>query len=548
MSLVEAAPVLRDPAFHPYIDFHADTLMMFSDGPEGPKEGPRAGLKPDLWNFPQGMVDIKRLVEGGCEAQFFSTFLPPENHMTQSDESYRSHLYDGLTDAVKKYPDKIAFAKSYEDLISNKAKGLISLFLTFEDGRMVKSLDLLDQYYQLGYRLITLTWNHSNCLGNPSSDDPLDMEKGLTPLGKDVVRPGVLPVDMVALAGEAFLYEFRAGRELVPTGEAKDATQCLVGVMSAFACLVVGLGISRLPIVIIGAEVVAVNVQIDMRPCIGCPARSATVAVGTMVQVVGIGLLRGIGIGGLARSPVGRLLLGEVRGGAGAQGDVVVEVALDVGRPPGVKLPLHLLAEVLTAEGCGHGTSRKFQHLPTTLAEGLVMVHLPIVGLPMGIGGLAGEAAHGGVHVNILFEASLAAHLRARRGIDTIGAVVGNHIDHSGQGITAVESTGRTAEYLDALHVGHAQAFPAVIAAHTLAVLENQDIIVAHTIEVHESAHAVGMGGDVRGEARESVLQVGHVGVTQLFGRNHAHSDGRVVGLVIGSRACDDHWVQRHGM
>ena len=76
MSLVEAAPVLRDPAFHPYIDFHADTLMMFSDGPEGPKEGPRAGLKPDLWDFPQGMVDIRRLAEGGCEAQFFSTFLP----------------------------------------------------------------------------------------------------------------------------------------------------------------------------------------------------------------------------------------------------------------------------------------------------------------------------------------------------------------------------------------------------------------------------------------------------------------------------------------
>ena len=188
MSLVEAASVMRDLGFHPYIDFHADTLMMFSDGPEGPKEGPRAGLKPDLWDFPQGMVDIRRLAEGGCEAQFFSTFLPPENHMTQSDESYRSHLYDGLTDAVKKYPDKIAFAKSYEDLMSNKAKGLISLFLTFEDGRMVKSLDLLDQYYQLGYRLITLTWNHSNCLGNPSSDDPLDMEKGLTPLGKDVVQ------------------------------------------------------------------------------------------------------------------------------------------------------------------------------------------------------------------------------------------------------------------------------------------------------------------------------------------------------------------------
>lgn len=188
MSLVEAVSVTGDPSFHPYIDFHADTLMMFSDGPEGPKEGPRAGLAPNLWEFPQGMVNIKRLIGGGCEAQFFSTFLPPENHMTQSDESYRRHLYEGLTEAVQTYADKIAFAKSYEDLVSNKSKGLISLFLTFEDGRMVRSLDLLDDYYRLGYRLITLTWNHPNCLGFPSSDDPIDMEKGLTPLGKDVVQ------------------------------------------------------------------------------------------------------------------------------------------------------------------------------------------------------------------------------------------------------------------------------------------------------------------------------------------------------------------------
>lgn len=162
-----------------YIDFHCDTLLMYRKG------NAAEGLYRN-----EHSVDFVRMQQGGCAAQFFATFMPPRTRMPESeDEPFRQALYDGLMNEIQAHADMIAFARNYEEYAANQAKGLMSAFLTFEDGRMVNgSHEQLEAYYQLGYRLISFTWNSANCFGYPNSSDPQEMQKGLTPFGFEAVE------------------------------------------------------------------------------------------------------------------------------------------------------------------------------------------------------------------------------------------------------------------------------------------------------------------------------------------------------------------------
>lgn len=160
-----------------YIDFHCDTLLMYGRG---------AQSAPGLYQNQQS-VDFVRMQQGGCAAQFFATFMPPRKGM--DDEAFRKDLYDGLMNEISAHDDMIAFARNYEEYTANQAKGLMSAFLTFEDGRMIEgSHDRLEMFYDMGYRLISFTWNGANCFGYPNSDDPDEMAKGLTAFGFEAVE------------------------------------------------------------------------------------------------------------------------------------------------------------------------------------------------------------------------------------------------------------------------------------------------------------------------------------------------------------------------
>ena len=151
-----------------------------------------------------------------------------------SDEEFRTHLYNGLMDAIKEHGDMIAFARGVKEYEANKKEGKMSAFLTFEDGRMVEgSFRNLERFYDLGYRLITLTWNFENCFGFPNSKDPDIMEKGLKPFGKEGVEwmmdrgiitdvshlsdGGFWDVSEISLAGHVpFIASHSCARNLTP--------------------------------------------------------------------------------------------------------------------------------------------------------------------------------------------------------------------------------------------------------------------------------------------------------------------------------------------
>lgn len=161
-----------------YIDLHCDTLM-----------GAYLAKKDDLYQLPDTSVDIQRLQQVGAGAQFFAIFLPPRpDDRFLEDEAYIRAASEIWHTTAHRHPEECALCKSARDYKNAVANNKVGMFLTIEDGRSVKGdLQNLQRYWDMGVRLISLTWNFENCFGYPNSPNKIEMDKGLKDFGRDAV-------------------------------------------------------------------------------------------------------------------------------------------------------------------------------------------------------------------------------------------------------------------------------------------------------------------------------------------------------------------------
>jgi len=159
-----------------FIDLHCDTLLTLR------LEGCA------LDNAP-GHIDLKKLTDGGAMLQCFAAFIP--SHDCAEKYGIRENAWDFFLrqaalfeKTAGMYPDRLAPARSMADIERNRAAGRVSALLTVEDGACVEGrMERLKTMYDLGVRLITLTWNYENCFGYPNSPDPALHGKGLKDFG-----------------------------------------------------------------------------------------------------------------------------------------------------------------------------------------------------------------------------------------------------------------------------------------------------------------------------------------------------------------------------
>lgn len=168
------------------IDIHCDTLMAayFKNGKGA-----------DIYEFPEAMIDIKRMKKGDALAQFFAIFIPPQSGYKDwygveavPDEEYIKACAEIFENSVSAHSEVIAKAENAGEIQENERQGKMSAVLTMEDGVAVQGkMENLERFYKLGVRALSLTWNFENCFGAPNSKDPEMMQKGLTPFGKEAV-------------------------------------------------------------------------------------------------------------------------------------------------------------------------------------------------------------------------------------------------------------------------------------------------------------------------------------------------------------------------
>lgn len=145
-----------------FFDLHCDTLTKCMDSGESIFKNTKQNSVFELSRFEKAN-------------QLFAVF---------TDDPFVDDAYNYVNKAIaffyselEKYADKIA-------LYPNDG-GKVGAVLTIEGGEPIESLAALDEFYNKGVRLVTLTWNRVNKIGSGMTSGSTD---GLTDFGKAVVR------------------------------------------------------------------------------------------------------------------------------------------------------------------------------------------------------------------------------------------------------------------------------------------------------------------------------------------------------------------------
>lgn len=154
-------------------------------------------------------VDLLKMKASHYLLQNFALFIDL-GESSRPYETFCSQLAL-FQEEMEKNSDIIAPVTSYSDLIEQQRQGKMFALLTLEEGEACcGSLDRLEEFYKMGIRMMTFTWNFQNSLGAPSEPAPFFLLKypkltnqhipqgqGLTPLGMEFLEKmeslGIIP-------------------------------------------------------------------------------------------------------------------------------------------------------------------------------------------------------------------------------------------------------------------------------------------------------------------------------------------------------------------
>lgn len=156
-----------------YIDLHCDTITELALHPE------RGNLAKNNCE-----IDISKLQKGQCFIQDFAIWYDQKNEEAP---------WDYFQKLLAVYQREIAANDCMHPILKAsdidlcEKNGKIGAMLSIEGGEVIGgSLEKLQEAYDAGVRLMTLTWNYANELAFPNGMEGPD--KGITPVGWEVIE------------------------------------------------------------------------------------------------------------------------------------------------------------------------------------------------------------------------------------------------------------------------------------------------------------------------------------------------------------------------
>ena len=184
------------------IDMHCDTIYKLLCKKD---KGEKAELREN-----NGHIDLLRMKQSNYLVQNFAMFV--ELGCDGDPWERIGRLYELYHQELENNRDLVAPVLKFTDIAANEAAGKMSSMLTVEEGGVCKGeIEKLHSLYDMGVRMITLTWNFPNELGCPNLDSTLDhrtedfeayaytpnLTDGLTDKGKEFVAEmeqlGIIP-------------------------------------------------------------------------------------------------------------------------------------------------------------------------------------------------------------------------------------------------------------------------------------------------------------------------------------------------------------------
>jgi membrane dipeptidase len=134
--------------------------------------------------------DLKRMAEGGVDAQFFSIWCDGNE---KKPYAMANRQMDTVMAWTNRNPDKMVQAFTSDDIIKIAKQNKLAVLFGVEGGHMIENdLNKLDALYKRGARYMTLTWNNSTDWATSALDETTRADslkhKGLTDFGKQIVH------------------------------------------------------------------------------------------------------------------------------------------------------------------------------------------------------------------------------------------------------------------------------------------------------------------------------------------------------------------------
>jgi membrane dipeptidase len=157
------------------IDTHADTPQMMLDQ-EYDLADPASPY----------MISIPKMRKGHLGAEFFSIWVSTD-WPRQDLVHHALDLIDVVNEQVARHSDALGLARTADDVIRLHGEHKIAILMGLEGGHIIiDDLRVLDNFYRLGIRYMTLTHSKDTDWADSSSDKP--RHNGLTAFGRSVVE------------------------------------------------------------------------------------------------------------------------------------------------------------------------------------------------------------------------------------------------------------------------------------------------------------------------------------------------------------------------
>ncbi|MEG0855758.1 MAG: dipeptidase [Terrisporobacter sp.] len=164
------------------IDFHCDTISQLHDYRQ---KGEEINLKNNKLH-----LDIDRMKKSDYMLQVFASYMDLGSNNNPL-ETCLSHI-DLFYNEIEKNSEDIGMVLSYKDILNNEKNNKMSALLSIEEGGVCKgNISLLRNFYKLGVRMMTLTWNYENELSYPNGhfhDEKSNERKGLKKKGFEFIE------------------------------------------------------------------------------------------------------------------------------------------------------------------------------------------------------------------------------------------------------------------------------------------------------------------------------------------------------------------------
>jgi membrane dipeptidase len=133
-------------------------------------------------------VDIPRLQKGGVDVQVFAIWPNPRLIQNNAYGNFVLGAIDSFLRVCRDESLNVSFAVSPEDVFQAITGGKIAALLGVEGGHALEGkLEMIDTFYNKGVRVMTITWNKSNEIGDAQLDS-YKPHNGLSEFGISVIK------------------------------------------------------------------------------------------------------------------------------------------------------------------------------------------------------------------------------------------------------------------------------------------------------------------------------------------------------------------------